>query len=152
MQLTASFYFICPFQQQEHQHDGGGKIHRQKAHSRKLCQQAKERRKEQRAHIGKAHLNANNGLGLILPKDIWGGVHNAGINRRTAKTHQHQAYRWENLSRQEQANCACRGNGSAKADHSLVPHLVCHRANTALQPGKRIKGWGDNVKLHEYRG
>ena len=75
---------------QRHQHQNCQQIEGEQRRGDVIGKQTEQRRHDQIAHVGAAHLDADDGLRILCAEMRRGGVDDAGVDGRTAQPHQHK--------------------------------------------------------------
>lgn len=73
----------CPVHQR-HQHQKYQQVEGEQRRGDVVGKHAEQRRHGKIAHIGAAHLDADDGLRILCAEMRWGGVDDAGVDGRTA--------------------------------------------------------------------
>jgi len=105
---------------QRHQHQKYQQIEGEQRRGDVIGKQTEQRRHDQIAHVGAAHLDADDGLRILCAEMRRGGVDDAGVDGRTAQPHQHKPGKRKDLRTGQQQG----GNANAQYRKPQTDHLV----------------------------
>ena len=107
-----------------HRHEDAD-VQRKEGQSEDIGNEAEEGRRETASHIGACHLDPDQGLGAVLPEQLWSTVNKAGIDGCTAQSHHREGGKRDPLDiyRQNHDYDSDGGNRLTHADHLAVRKL-----------------------------
>ena len=105
---------------QSHQHQKYQQIEGEQRRGDVVGQQTEQRRHGKIAHIGAAHLDADDGLRILCAEMRRGGVDDAGVDGRSAQPYQHKPCQRKDLRPGQQQG----GNAHAQHRKPQTNHLV----------------------------
>ena len=114
---------------QRHQHQNCQQVEGEQHRGDVIGKQTEERRHDQIAHIGAAHLDADDGLRILCAEMRRGGVDDAGVDGRTAQPYQHKPCQRKGLrTGQQQGSNAHAQHRKPQTDHLVIAQLQGQKA------------------------